>query len=138
MPYCTLQDLIDRGWEEELLQLTDLAGAGAIDEVPVNRAIADADADIEPRLRPVCTLPLVTVDPILKRIACDLARYYLHGQLAPDHVKDRGKQAWADLDAIAAGRLKIDDGTGAAITSDGPPDYEAPERVFTADSLADY
>jgi phage gp36-like protein len=137
MPYCTLQDLIDRGWEEELLQLTDLAGVGAIDEVTVNRAIEDADADINPALRPVATLPLVTVDPILKRIACDLTRYYLHGQLVPDDVVKRADQAKADLRLIARGELKIDDGTGTAMTAD-PPDYEAPERTFTADSLADY
>jgi len=136
MPYCTLQDLIDRGLEAELVQLTDLAGAGTIDTVPVNRAIADADAAINAALRPVATLPLTTVDPILTRIACDLARWYLHGQSVPDPVKERADQARADLRRIAEGTLKID--TGAAATGLGEPEYEAPERVFTDDSLADY
>jgi phage gp36-like protein len=50
MAYCTLQDLIDRGWEDELLQLTDLVEAGAVDSVAVDRAIA-AGSDIGHRLR---------------------------------------------------------------------------------------
>jgi|GEM_PF-2951617 len=84
------------------------------------------------------TLPVVTVDPILKRIACDLTRYHLHGQLAPDHVVKRAEQAKADLRAIAKGELKIDDGTGTQAMTADPPEYAAPERTFTADSLTDY
>jgi phage gp36-like protein len=138
MAYCTLQNLLDEFGAAELIQLTDVDGLGEIDKNAVDRSIAKAGADIEPRLRPVCTLPLVTVDPILERIACDLSRYYLHPQLAPDHVMERAKRAWADLELIAAGRLKIDDGTGTAAMTDDPPEVEGPDRVFTDDSFAGY
>jgi len=47
MSYCTLQDLRDRYGDDEIIQLTDRANIGTIDQTVVDRAIADADGEID-------------------------------------------------------------------------------------------
>ena len=46
--------------------------------------------------------------PGTPRLACDLARYYLYDDLAPEHeVYRRYKAAVAELEAIAEGRAQL-------------------------------
>ena len=47
MAYCTQNDILMQLDETTLIELTDDAGAGEIDEDVVTRAIADADEEIE-------------------------------------------------------------------------------------------
>ncbi len=122
--YATVQDLIDRFGERELIQLTD-PDQLAIGQVKVDRALADAHALADGLLARVYRLPLTgcvkpapTPDdvhatvlvppPQLVRIVCDVARYYLYDDLAPEsEIVRRFKQAQTELQAIADGAAQL-------------------------------
>jgi phage gp36-like protein len=106
MSYATRQDLIDRFGERELIALTDENGQFLVEDV-LSTALVDADADIDTHLAMRYTLPLATAPVVLVRIACDLARYYLYGQAAPEHVKERHDAARELLAALASGKVSL-------------------------------
>lgn len=125
MNYATVADLVARFGELELVQLTDLENIppSVIDVARVDTKIGDACAFIDGYVGQVYRLPLagcakpVTVPgaspdtvapPVLVRITCDLARYYLHDDLAPENeVYRRYKAAVRELEAIAAGGAQL-------------------------------
>jgi phage gp36-like protein len=126
MNYATVQDMVDRFGELELIQLTAGAAADAvIDTDKVERALADAQAWLDGFVGAVYRLPLagcakpastpenpaavaLVPPPQLVRWACDVARYYLHDQVAPEHeVFVRFKSAQRDLEALAAGKAVL-------------------------------
>jgi phage gp36-like protein len=140
MIYATVSDLVDRFGELELVQLTDFENIppSVIDPARVEIKIGDACAFIDGYVGQVYRLPLagcakpVTVPdaqpeyvapPVLVRIACDLARYYLHDDLAPENeVYRRFKAAVKELEAIATGGAQLacpwGGSPGALITAD--------------------
>ena len=137
MIYAAVKDLVDRFGEPELVQLSDRDGTGSIGTVVVNRAIADATAEANGYLGRVYKLPLtgcakpVTVPgaapeyvcpPVLTRMVCDLARYYLYTDLADEHeAARRYKSAKSDLAGIAAGKILLScpwGGTPGALLGD--------------------
>lgn len=123
MAYCTQQDMIDRYGEEELIQLTDRDQLNAINATVLGAAIDDATGTMDAYLGTRYTLPLATVPAVLKRIGCDIARYLLHGNEAPDSVADRHGAAIEFLQAVAKGDLDLavgetsGDGGGVAFES---------------------
>lgn len=139
MGYATKQNLIDRFGQEELIQLTDRANAGAIDDTVLNQAIADADAEIEGYLPGRYTLPLASVPPVLTRIACDVARYHLYDDHATEQVRTRYEDARKLLEGIASGKVQLGlpASAGAAPVA-GAPAVSAPAREFTKDTLRDF
>ncbi len=128
MAYCTQQDLIDRYGEEELIQLTDRDQTGSIDAIVIAAAIADATGIVDAYLESRYTLPLATVPAVLKRISCDIARYSLHGNGAPDDVKDRNGAAIEFLQAVAKGDLAL--AVGETSGDSGGVEFEAGVAVF--------
>jgi len=108
MTYATLNDMIDRFTEAEMIDLTDTTASGLLDMSPINRALADADAEIESALRGRYALPVTPVPELLVRIGCDLARYALHADRPTDAVKDRAEEARALLSQIAAGKRLLE------------------------------
>lgn len=74
MPYCTLQDMIDRYGEAEVLAYADRDRDGLADEALVNGVLADVDAEIDTYLAGRYALPLSETPRVLVRIACELAR----------------------------------------------------------------
>jgi len=114
MAYCTLQNLKDRFDESELMQLTDESNVGEIDAVVANRAIADADAEINSYLV-AYTLPLANVPGNFELMACDLVRFYLYKNQIPDVVDTRYKKAIRYLEKVAEGKIKLEpDSAGTA------------------------
>ncbi|QXL84096.1 gp436 family protein [Comamonas sp. NLF-1-9] len=121
MNYASVQDLIDRFGEPELIQLTDPLEQASVQQGRAQRALDDAHALADGLLSRVYVLPLagcakpapepgnpqavqLVAPPQLTRIVCDIARYYLYDDVAPDNaVAQRYKQARAELDLIAAG-----------------------------------
>jgi len=139
MPYVTQQNLIDRFGQEELIQLTDRTQSGAIDAAVINKALADADAEINGYLSAKYTLPLNPVPVVLERIAGDVARYFLYEDRVTEQVERRYKDALRFLESVAKGTIRIGvDAANQAPAASGGPQYSAPDRVFTADTLADY
>lgn len=137
MPYATLQDLIDRFGEDELIALTDRADppAGAIDAEVVAAALASADAQIDGYVGSRYDLPLTATPPLLNDLACDLARYRLFKDIPTEVVIKNHDDAMKTLRDIAAGRASLDiGGSEPAAAGDGPR-ISAPDRIFTSDTL---
>lgn len=110
MPYCTRQDLIDTYGEDRLAELTDRVNmpATTVDEAVVDRAISDAEAEINMYLAGRHPLPLASVPVMLKRIACDLAWYNLHTQVDDDHPAVQAyRRRRQQLDGVANGKLSL-------------------------------
>lgn len=108
MTYATQQNLIDRFGEEELIQLTDRTNTGDIDAAVVNKALNDADAQINGYLVGRYTLPLATPVPeILERLACDIARYSLYEFKPIEIVAIRYRDALDSLREVSKGRADL-------------------------------
>jgi phage gp36-like protein len=133
MPYCTRQNLIDRFTEAELIQLTDRANLGVINDSVLNQAISDADNEINGYIAK--HLPLATVPPRLVKLACDIARYHLYDDLVPDHVQNRYRDAVAYLSGVSKGQFPlIDDATVIEPDTVNIIDIASSSIVFGRDS----
>lgn len=118
MSYCTKPDLIAAFGEGELIQATDRAYASTINDGVLNAAIATAEAEINIWLEGRYRLPLSSVPEILRRIAMDLTRYYLAGDVLPDHpVAVRYQNQVKQLRAIGKGEASLGLDNGGAVTA---------------------
>lgn len=113
MPYATQSDLAARFGEAELIQQTDLTGAGAINSQTVADALIDASALIDGYVSARYSIPLPVVPGLLVGVCCDLARYALYIEAVPPIVQQRRDQAIAALRDISLGKLRLDVGGGA-------------------------
>jgi len=141
MPYATQADLETRFGAAELERLTDRDGtAGGVVAAVVAAALARAEAEIDGYIASRVTLPLDPVPGTVGAWTCELARYYLHEDRVPDTVRQRYEDVMARLKDVAAGRLSLGQGGGAATDplSAGPVLIEAPERALTRDSLKNW
>lgn len=141
MNYCTQQDMIERFGEQELIQLTDRADppTGGIDGTVLDKAIADASAFIDGYLAKRYRLPLADVPPFLARLCCQVARYYLHDDAAPEEVRERYKDAERTLLRIAKGEVILPGLDGAEPSHPGDSvQTSGPDRIFTNQSLGGF
>lgn len=136
MPYATLQHLVARFEEDELVRLSDRENTGAINADVVASKLADADAEIDGYLAGRYTLPLTTVPEALRRIACDIARYHLYDDRVTEAVQKRYDDAIKFLRMVAKSevQLGVDTGGAAPVVSAGPQFYEG-DQVFSRKSL---
>lgn len=139
MAYATVADLIDRYGEAEIQQRTDRVGAGVIDAAVAQRALDDAQAEIDGYLSSRYRLPLPTMPPLLSRIACDIARYRLWEDLASPEVRTRYEDARRLLEAISRGTVSL--GLPDSLPPDQKPTLSmaaaksGPAPVFDAASM---
>lgn len=138
MAYATPQDLETRFGADELLKLADRDGDGLADAGVIERALADAEAEINGYLTARYRLPLATVPLLLTRLACDLARYALAEDHTPEPVAKRAEEARQLLKRLADGTVNLGldaaaqptpPAGGVAVTTGG--------RVFTRETLED-
>ena len=135
MTYAVQQDLIDRFGNDELLQVADRDGDQVVDATVVTKALEDADELIDSYIAKRYDLPLASVPARLVRLACDIARYYLHKDDPTESVETAYKDAVAFLRDVSAGKAELDVG-GEEPTREGSTVLkEAPDRVFTNDTL---
>ncbi len=141
MAYSDLTGLRQRMPEQTLIDLTDDVGAGAIDEDVTDRAIADADTEIDSYIAGRYAVPVSPVPDLLQRLSLDLAVEILYGRRPdldmPEGVKTAAKNARALLVRIAAkqahlpGVAEMDNsGTGSAGAL-----FVGPGRLFTRETL---
>ncbi|MBZ0251558.1 MAG: DUF1320 domain-containing protein [Burkholderiales bacterium] len=132
--YATRQEMIDRFGEAEIRQLTDRRDppAGAIDDTVLDGALADADGMVDSYLAGRYQLPLASVPKILKRYACDIARYFLWKDNAGDTVRRAYEDAEKFLKAVAAGTvaLGLDASNQPVAVADGGVSFNESRRVF--------
>ncbi len=129
----------ERFKERDLIQLTDDAGTGAIDEAAVERALGSADAliigYIAARYQDTATF---AGQAILTDVACDYAFSLLWQSDAPDWVLAKRKAAVATLKDIADGKIKLDSGTDTAAPRADQIITSGPERTFDRAGLKGY
>lgn len=123
MIYAQWTDMVERFGEPELIQISDRDETGAVNTAVLSRAIADATAFVDGYLGRVFKLPLkgcakpldtpggtveYVVPPVVTRMVCDLARYYLYTNVSDDHEAIRRyKSAVLDLKNIAEGNTQL-------------------------------
>lgn len=122
MSYATVTDMVARYGRQELVELTDLDNIppAVINEARISLKLADAASFIDGYIGQVYRLPLrgcrkpvldgveFEAPPVLVRLTCDIARFYLYDDLAPEHeVYRRYQGAVKELDNIAAGKSQL-------------------------------
>lgn len=103
----------------------------------VNGALADADSEIDGYVATRYSVPLAPVPSIVKRLACDLARYHLYDDQATETIQKRRDAAVAVLRDISAGKVSLgttDSGGSAPPPQGGLVEMVSPERVFARGS----
>ncbi|WP_416305211.1 gp436 family protein [Neptunicella sp. SCSIO 80796] len=123
MGYCTIDDLIERFGETELLSLTDRDNNGAIDVQVANVAIEDASATIDGFLAGRYDLPLSSIPPVLVRLCTAMARYNLYGNAVNEVVEKNNTAAVNFLTAVGKGDLLL----GMPDTDESPAGDDAIE-----------
>ena len=112
--YCTKDDITSKRIPERtLIQLTDDAGTGSVDEAMLSEVLAEVSDTVDGYIRGAVTLPLAPVPPLVRSLALDLATYRLYarrvtGEL-PEKIKDMHDAAIKRLKDIQAGKLQLAD-----------------------------
>lgn len=147
MSYIVKQDLLDELGQAKLIQLTDDAGTGEVNDARVDKAIAYAVGTFEAYARSRYELPVPVTEKV--RATClDLAVYHLYKSRA---TTDEGvwkikRQAFDDalsfLKAIQKGEAALDVPTAAETEENpGSPDEVlkgSSRAVFTDDKLSSF
>lgn len=113
MAYATVQDMIGRFGQLEMLRLSSVDGElpDVVNPVPVEQALADADGIIDTYLRKRYSVPLAPVPQPITRASCILARYDLSvgGDREPaDQVKNDRKDVVAWLTQLSTGTATLE------------------------------
>jgi len=136
MAYCILEDIRQVILDADLIQLTDDARSGVINESRVAQAIASADAEIDGYCAARYTVPFSPVPPIINKCSVDIAVYNLHARKAmsiPEARQVRYDNAVRILKDIASATVSLEEDVAA---EEGGVDYSAPdEKIFTLDKL---
>lgn len=137
--YITRQDIADRIGEDELIVLSDRDNDGSADEAVIDRAISDATDEINMHLSVRYQMPLPTVPDTIKRLAVNLALYWLSegdGSLS-ELVKNRYENSVKTLKSLASGtmRLGLPELELPTENSAGTVQLVSAERRLTRDSL---
>lgn len=125
--YITIDDLLKRDSERDLINVTDPDGL-AVDEDAVNQAIANAQAEVDAYIDGRLRLPLLAseVSPQLRHYTLLVCRYYLYADKKTDAVIVEYEQAVRWLRDVAAGRAS----TG--VVQAAPPDATAAGGLIVA------
>jgi len=110
MAYCTLADIKLAINEDKLIELTDTIESDTVDSDKINRAIANADAEIDLWCRSKYTVPFTTIDNAIRKISVDIAIYNLfpRSESIPEIHATLYTNAVERLKAIRDGELRLD------------------------------
>lgn len=140
--YAVQQDMVDRFGESELVRITDRTSdrsGTTIDTTVLARALADAHSDIDSYLMGRYSLPLTTVPTRLKTACADLARYKLYHRDPPEHIRRTYEDQVRWLEKVGEGKLALGlDSSDDPVSPSAEPQIDAPDRVFSATTLADF
>lgn len=136
--YATLADMLARFDEADLVQLTDQAGAGVIDEARVNTALTSASTLIDGYVAMKYRTSSVPIPSLLVDVACDIARHRLFRDTPPDAVVAARKAAIDTLDKIQKGTIKLDAGEETLVARPGAIRVDRRDRLFGRDSMGGF
>lgn len=141
-PFASIADMEARFDRRDLVELTNQDGTDSIDASRVTLALGRAQTEIVTAVAAKYDLAATALTtPALERlrdIACDLARYYLYRDTAPDGVKDRYQTARADLRDIRDGKTKLDSGSREVTARPEGVMVSVPPRVFGRENMGGY
>lgn len=141
MAYCSQDDILEQMDEDILIQLTDDADAGSVDDDKVTRAIADADADIDSYVGVRKDVPLDPVPTVIRKRSVDMAIYNLYArrQGAPDDRKERYDAAVRWLALVAKGEVSLgEDDPDAPPADRHAPDIDHNDVIFSRDKMTGF
>lgn len=138
MSYATLPDLVARAGDTEIRQIADRDRDGVPDAEVIAAALVDADNAIDGYIATRYDLPLPSVPALVRTWAVSIARYILHRNGAPDHVRQDYTDALTALKDVAGGRIALPVGAGdpAPTSQTGQVMAAHPPEVFTPQKLA--
>lgn len=140
MAYCTQSDLTEQMSTDELVQLTDDTGAGAVDISVAVRAIADADAEIDGYCATRYAVPFATVPALIRKVSVEIAIYNLYArrQGAPEDRRRRYEDAVRWLKDVARGVVALGADAPAEASDGGPETTVAKrDRIFSLGRASD-
>ena len=127
--YATPQDMQVRFGAREMENLDDGG-------TRVRAALADAAADIDAYVGQRFALPLPDTGwPLLRSLACRIARGRLYDNSTPDTVMEDWRSARASLKRLAEGDTRLLDDAGAEAPSRRLGMRAGPDPVMTAEAL---
>ncbi|MEK0162133.1 phage protein Gp36 family protein [Pseudoalteromonas piscicida] len=133
MTYAAAEDMQARFNHQDLVLLTEREHStpGEVDMAVLTQALEDATAEINAYLSGRYTLPLSTVPTALVRVCCDVARYFLSGDNAPEHIQTRYTDALKFLQAVNQGKVALGiDSQGDKATTNDTAVMESAGSVF--------
>ena len=147
MSYITKQDLLDELGEQQLIQLTDSARTGGVDESVVDKALAFAGGTFDAYARTRYSLPVPATAKV-KALCLDLAIYKLKkARVTTSEGIDNLRKSYYDpsikfLEALQSGKAALDV-PAADETTESPaiPDRVLSgtvRKVFTDEKLDSY
>ncbi|WP_319521663.1 DUF1320 domain-containing protein [uncultured Desulfosarcina sp.] len=109
MAYCILDDLKEKVSEDVLIELTDDDDAGVIDTSRTDRAMADAEAEIDAYCASRYRVPLSPVPGIIRKFCVDIAIYNLfQRRIGATEERQRDyKNAVTFLQNVASGKATL-------------------------------
>lgn len=131
MAYASAADFIAAFGEAEWLQLTDRDRDDLTDTGVGSAALETASGIVDGYAIGVYALPLSAVDPVIRQITLDLARWHLSGNEASERVTEGYREANRRLNDIAAQRLLLTAARADTASSAGLA-YSEPAAAFTA------
>lgn len=137
MVYSQLTDIQERIPAEILLQLTDDADTGSVDEAKVVAAIQRADSEIDAWCGGRYSVPFATPPAIVAELSADLATYYLYSrrqEIIPESRSERYRANQTLLKAISAGQVQLP-GAASAATGSTRIEVTGNDRLFSRNRL---
>ncbi len=141
--YATVQDIIDRYSEDQLVIVFDRDGDGVVDvngaeENVAEKALADASEEIDGYLAGRYSLPLSTVPKILVFFCVDIAMYKGSVEtVVSEEKRTRYKDAIAFLMMVAQGKIQLFASDPSAPQGGSGAMFTAGERLLTRDTMKD-
>lgn len=139
MAYATLTDIERQMDPVDLVQLTDDGRTGEIDTDVVDRALADADEEVDGYLGGRYPVPLDPVPGIIRKTSVDIAIWNLWSRRraeVPEARKTRYENAIRFLGKVAEGKISL----GSEDPDGNPPSASGigstgEDQVFTPSKL---
>ena len=138
--YCSKADILERLEEQVLAQLTDDAAGVTVDDAKVDRAIADAQAEIDGYVGTRRPVPLSPAPDIIRKVCVELAIYHLYSRRmgAPDEWRTRYEDDRRWLEQAAAGRVSLGGGDPQGAPSAAAPEAASQPRTFSRGLLREF
>lgn len=138
--YALKADIVKLFGERELIALTDRLDTGAIDDVVLDDALANASSEIDAYVSAKVAVPLTNVSAIVKTHCCNIARYRLVGAEAQEteEIRNRYNDAVKFFRMVGEGKIQLGvDVAGAAAAGRGTVQFGSGTRTGSAGRVFD-